>query len=571
MRIVINQRSSKDQKPNAKFFEMAVIFAKEHNRILEEEHSDSVPESKKARIVLPYSFLLTKAKLLLPEFIETVKNGQEEKKFIALVKDNPDLFEFVFTDADRKLYKDLYKTLYAVVGESNQAIEAESAAKKRAALQGILSEPDITTIRHDAKAINNDLRWSGQDLESWFAKKEIATGEKFPALRSNSDTGERISGPGLFRALLVNKMTKSHFVDILPNGVLPDVNDDSKVLYSELFRRAAELVGKINKTIEDRQDLLLQAAGEKTEKMRGRKSKAKIASGEMVNMRQQARQFDDEIDEQDRDWLVSHKICSEDEQEKLGLALFQKLLANNQLRKTLNIINQIDTCADQALYDLAMSPQSHEETVIYAVDNKFLRENAQKGTKTIASFDPAFIPAVELAEDEEPEDRPPVIAEILARKGAVVKKTVNLDPLTQPDEDGLQAFEVTDSGQLFRSFLKRLDALKNGEGERDESIELAKNAILKAAERHGHGSPIARTIGSVANDVREDALTGFSSRTKPVRPEECLAALPKLDELLKTDGLPDEMLRAIDRARKIAAAQVKGLSREGMRRAGGES
>ena len=127
MRIFINQTDStkNDKIHKTKFYKAAALFAEEYNKY--------VPEEEKARIVLPYSFLLAKANLLFAESIGMPPPAVgEEKKFIDLVKEKPDLFEFHYTYQDEQLYKQIYKSLLSVVQKMEAESPVEEVAQKKA-------------------------------------------------------------------------------------------------------------------------------------------------------------------------------------------------------------------------------------------------------------------------------------------------------------------------------------------------------------------------------------------------------------------------------------------------------
>ena len=561
MRILINQKHEKEGTRNAKFFEMAAVFAREYNKW--------VPDEEKARIVLPYSFLLNKAKVLFPECLAAVTVGQPESKFITRVNEDPDLFEFVFTSEDKALYKELYDRLHALLRENN-ALRAKYDAQVNADKHvGVMSEAAVNALRTKAVEINSVLELLGQNPETWFADHKIGNGSSFPALKANSEGGKPVSGPGLYLALL--QMEDSRKQLGLSQRKLAPISPETTDLYTGLFEKSDQLVSQINDDIFTRQTQA--ASAKKTEKMGGRKiEKPKISKDKMNTIVKDAIRLKGFLHAVDQEWLEANGVCSKGqllEADSIsGPALFSELLAKDHIRNKLKVAHLIDEATDKAISDLALGHESHKEITVYAVDDKDFYEKAT-GVVNEASLNPDYRSAIDAADGDKR-----VVTELLKtkRRNAIVKTTRMTNPLAEKDEDKLAFFDVIKSGQLYDNLYKRLQRLANGHPEREASIMEAVIAMKTIIGLSGHTGVAEKFRSSVNGEAELLKIVATGPENKK-DPEALQEFVDFVKELLEAYGeaVPSKVRAALKNAITTTENLIPNVQRGGRSKSAGTS
>lgn len=551
MRIFVNQTDD-DKKYKTKFFSASALFAEEFNKYVGEE--------EKARIVLPFSFLLAKARILFPEGVQIpTPEGKEEKRFISLVKQKPELFEFHYTYQDEQLYKELYKSLFSVTKKLEaEHLAEESPKKKREKHRGAIDEAAVKSLRKAAFYVNKDFKWSGQNVDSWFADRGIANDAEFPALKAESSVGEPVGGIGLFRVLLERDDTKRLLG--IDKRELPDVTPENKTFYTELFTKAADLVHRINNDIEIWQD---QAATDRpVVKMKGaKKDKPKPTDGLLTKMVATATTNAEYLEEINQQWLEDNKIARVGQVLEMrgvsGAPLFQALIGNPTIREdlyierpdgltisgkegTIKANEAIQITVDEAIKALALGPDMNKEVTLFAVDDRKLRRDIN-------------------GEEIEGTDVDGITEFTKTRR----------NPLAQKDADGLAFLDVFKSGDLYKNFEKRLRKLAVGHPEREKSIETAIRSIKSIFEEKDHLSAVK--IRSSYEEELAELVPDLVKKAPERDPEAARRVIAEIDEILEKDGtqLPSRLRQMLKAAASYAATLEPDPQRGGMKRAGG--
>ncbi len=522
MRIFINQKEPADNKYKTKFFQMAALFAEEYNKYVPED----APEEDKARIVIPYSFLITKVKLLFPECLDAVQPGQEERKFVTAVRGKRDLFEFVLTEEDKTLYRQLHWRAAALVRENVTFQEEPVAAAKEAHEHhvGVLDEVSVQGVRSKANDINTTLELTGHIAQNWFGDRKIGRDSDFPALRPASDAGTTVGGVGLFLAMLQREETRKLLR--APIGKLPPMVEENAPLYRDLFGRAADLVRRINDDTLTRQTMDTQH--KHVEKMRGRKEKPVISRGQVGVILNDAKRYGKALADLTPEWLVERGICSEGQavayQGVSGAALLQAIVANRDARNEMKIEPLVDETVDRAFTQLVMGPGLKKGTTLYAVDDREFFEKVTGVNREAQIID-----------------------------GQTTMQVTRANELTKPDKDNIIKLDVIKSGMLYANMHARLSELKKGHPERDESINKTLAAMHETIQAHGHSNGSTKHP-PLEEEMRATELPGFTARLEKRDPAVHGQAVSDIEQLLaKHNGsLNGEVVDALSRAARKA-------------------
>ncbi len=551
MRIFINQTDSikNDKIHKTKFYKAAILFAEEYNKY--------VPDEEKARIVLPYSFLLAKTNFLFPEGIGMPPPAVgEEKKFIDLVKEKPDLFEFHYTYQDEQLYKQLHKSLFSII----QKMEAENPVEqtdfpKPEKHKPVIDEAAVKSLRKAAFQVNKDFRWARMNLDTWFADRCIGENADFPVLRAESSAGETVGGIGLFLVLLERSDTRK-LLGITAKD-LPDVSPENAEYYSALFTKAADLVRRINKDIEIREDQA--TVGRPVVKMRdSKKHLPKTSGGTLTSIVSRATTIKGFLEDIDQKWLERNNIAPEGQVLKMrgasGASLFQALIAADPIKEDLHIekpnglvangvqgkmkaSEAIKLTVDESFKSLVMGPEHEKEITIFAVDDKdfYLKTTGEE-------------------KQVEHED------------GADVVTKIRSNPLTQKDEDGLAFLDVVKSGELYLNFAARLRKLAIDHPERAETIEPTIRALKSYFEIKDHGHAGA---GAAHPSYEQEVRSILGSRGQERDVVAMQRAVESLGVLLEGDGkeLPSDARKMVKSAIAKTVTLIPNHDRGGAKRA----
>ncbi|MBY0408246.1 MAG: hypothetical protein K2Q01_11185 [Rickettsiales bacterium] len=364
---------------------MAALFCEEYNKY--------VADDEKARIVIPYSFLLSKTGHLFPETVQSVKDGDAEKKFLIVAAAKPELFQFVMTDEDRALYADLYARVQNLLMKFKAAEQANAPKSgngdadeepedlshervKRASLQ---------TIRLQAREANEVLRITGNASPNWFESHGIGKDSDFPSLKSENSE-DRVGGPGLFFAMLNHPEIRTQLK--LGMKPLPELTPESLPFYQQGFTNLNALLHEINTDISLREERTHARRKVKTMSA-AKKERLPISRGSMTTALESGKRYKQYLQALTPEWLEKEGIANRENKMEFeeiiatphsppvsvlhsGPSLFQALVGNADVKKNLPSEGAIMQVSQKAMRSLALSD---EETIYAAEDKAFFEEH----------------------------------------------------------------------------------------------------------------------------------------------------------------------------------------------------